>query len=167
MTKEKKRILVNGVPKKDIMKLVNKAIDESTITSEASAAALMTEAVAIVLTDIDQRMRSIYAAHGMLTKRNGEDIMSGMKAFQDAVRLALGTYERSIRAKFEDYTFGYNGAESYDSFRRSANDVARIILKLCDKGKVDGVLRKIESYINRFKPQGRFTEEDYNRFILR
>ena len=57
--------------------------------------------------------------------------------------------------------------ESYDGFRRSANDVARLVMKLCDKGKAEGVLTKIERYIDRFKEQGRFTKEDYQRFILK
>lgn len=162
-----KRKLINGLPKADMVKMVNNAIDETTISSEASTCALMTEALSIMLQDLDDRMRSIYAAHGMITKHEGDSIMSGMARYCKAVRMAMAEYEKSIRGKFEECTFGYGGVQSYDNFRRSCNDVARITMKLCDKGKAEGVMKKIESYINRFKPQGRFTEEDYNRFILR
>lgn len=39
------RKLMKGAPRKAIMDMVNKSIDESSIASEASACALMTEAV--------------------------------------------------------------------------------------------------------------------------
>ena len=161
------RKLMKGAPKKAIMDLVNKSIDESSISSEASACALMTEAVSIMLADIDRRMKAKYSAYGLITKRDGEDILTGMSRYCQLVRMCMAEYEKSLRSKFEQYTFGYGGVESLDSFSRSANDIARLVMKLCDKGKVDGVLSKIERYIDRFKEQGRFTEEDYERFVLR
>lgn len=161
------RKLMKGAPRKAIMDLVNKSIDESSISSEASACALMTEAVSIMLADIDRRMKAKYSAYGLITKRDGDDIISGMARYCQLVRMCMAEYEKSLRCKFEQYTFGYGGAESYDSFGRSANDIARLVMKLCDKGKVDGVLSKIERYIDRFKEQGRFTKEDYQRFILK
>lgn len=161
------RKLINGKPRKAMLDLVNKAIDESTISSEASSCALMAEALSIMLEDIDRRMRNIYASHGIVTKSDGTDILTGMARYCNAVRLAMGEYERSMRGKFEELTFGYGGVESYDGFRRSANDVARLVMKLCDKGKAEGVLSKIEKYIDRFKEQSRFTKEDYQRFILK
>ena len=161
------RKLMKGAPRKAIMDMVNKSIDESSIASEASACALMTEAVSIMLADIDRRMKAKYSAYGMVTKSNGEDILTGMARYCQLVRMCMAEYEKSLRCKFEQYTFGYGGAESYDSFGRSANDIARLVMKLCDKGKADGVLSKIERYIDRFKEQGRFSKEDYQRFILK
>lgn len=162
-----KRKLINGAPKREVLREVNKDIDESTISNEASTCALMVEALSIMLNDIDWRIRSIYAKHGIIVKSDDTNILTGMSRYCQAVRLAMAEYERSIRSKFEDCTFGYGGAEKYDSFSRSSNDVARLVMKLCDKGKVDGVLTKIERYIDRFKEQGRFTPEDYQRFILK
>ena len=43
----------------------------------------------------------------------------------------------------------------------------RIVMKMADKGKAEGVLARIENFIDTFEAQGRFTEDDYKRFILR
>ena len=40
-------------------------------------------------------------------------------------------------------------------------------MKMADKGKEEGVLARIEEFIDTFEAQGRFTEDDYKRFILR
>lgn len=62
-----------------------------------------------MLADIDRRMKAKYSAYGLITKRDGEDIISGMARY------------------------------------------CQLVMKLCDKGKADGVLTKIERYIDRFK----------------
>lgn len=154
-------------PKRQVLERIAQQLDGSTISNEAFVAMLFTEALSIILQDLDDRIRATYITNGVLVAGEPESILSGMKDYCDAARRQVAEYYRSISRRLEECTYDYKGAECYDSFRRSANDIARIVMKLCDKGKADGVLSKIERYIDRFKEQGRFTEEDYERFILR
>lgn len=163
-----KRKFISGMPKADVMQAIGQTLNESTITSEANLAVLLAESLSLVLNDIDRRTRDIYATAGVIVKKDGNDnILTGLSRYCNAAKMAAATYERDLRDRFQKYTFDFGGAESYDSFSRSANSIVRLNMLLVDRGKRDGVLDKVESYIKRFKPQGRFNDADYERFVLK
>ena len=154
-------------PKRQVLERIAQQLDGSTISNEAFVATLFTEALSIILQDLDDRIRATYITNGVMVAGEPESILSGMKDYCDAARRQVAEYYRSISRRLEECTYGYKGAECYDNFRRSANDVARIVMKMADKGKEEGVLARIEEFIDAFEAQGRFTEDDYKRFILR
>ena len=102
--------------------------------NEAFVATLFTEALSIILQDLDDRIRATYITNGVLVAGEPESILSGMKDYCDAARRQVAEYYRSISRRLEECTYDYKGAECYDSFRRSANDIARIVMKMADKG---------------------------------
>ncbi len=148
---------------------IGKEIESSTILSEMVACTLMCNSLDIMLRDVDKRIRAIYRNHGLNVKVSDDEsnIISGMSRYSKAVHNALYWFERDVEKYITDCTFESTGVVSYDDFKMSANELDRFVLMLIDRGKHDGAMQKIFAYLSKLKDGGRFTKEDYDRFILK
>lgn len=148
---------------------IGKEIEASTILTEMVACSLICNGLDIMLRDVDKRIRAIYRNHGLNVKveEDESNIITGMSRYSKAVHNALYWFERDVEKYITDCTFASTGVVSYDDFKMSANELDRFVLMLIDRGKHDGAMQKIFGYLSKLKDGGRFTQEDYDRFILK
>lgn len=147
---------------------IGKEMEAGTVLNEMVACALMCNGLDIMLRDVDKRIRDIYRKWGLNVRpADDSNIITGMSRYSKAVHNALYWFERDVDTYITDCTFNSTGVVSYDDFKMSANELDRFVLLMIDRGKHDGAMQKIFNYLNRLKKGERFTEEDFNRFILK
>mgnify|MGYP004552722701 CR=1 FL=1 len=153
---------------KEILDGIDAELDASTIPTEMVTAALICNALDLILRDVDKRIRTVYRNHGLNVKvTDNENILTGMSRYSKAVHNALYWFERDIEPRVVDCTFNSSGVIAYDDFKCSANELCRFIFMLVDRGKIDGAMEKIFKYLMRLKAGDRFTVDDFNRFYLK
>nr|DAH79203.1 MAG TPA: hypothetical protein [Caudoviricetes sp.] len=154
---------------KEVLDKIWAEIEDSSISNEVVTATLMSNALDIMLRDIDKRIVAIYRANGIKAEAlNGDHILTGMARYSKAIKTALYWFERDIEPRVTECTFGSDGGiKAYDDFRYSANEVCQLIMLAVDRGKIDGAMERIFKYMTRLKQGGRFSKEDIERFIMK
>ena len=63
-------------PKRQVLERIAQQLDGSTISNEAFVATLFTEALSIILQDLDDRIRATYITNGVMVAGEPESILS-------------------------------------------------------------------------------------------
>lgn len=131
---------------------------------EVNCLFMMSQAMDLILRDVDSRMRQMAAKEGKSGGFRHEKKMLFRK-YAEAVRAACVMSEMlnaDIVALEEK-----KGFRDYDLWLRESNELARLILLYADKSSEDGATEAIFGYLNSFKGAGVVSEDDLRRFFLK
>lgn len=154
---------------KEQAKEIEDELTASTTSNEMATALLVADALDTILRDVDRRIRSVYAKHGVKVKTpKGEDnIITGLSRYCRAARNASYWYFRDIEPRVSEGTFGSYGAQSYDNFNTAASELARVIMMIVDRGQRDDAMGRMFDFIAGLESSGRFTPDDINRLVTK
>nr|DAH91555.1 MAG TPA: hypothetical protein [Caudoviricetes sp.] len=152
--------------RKDLHKRAWKRVSNSKIPDLVRMGMLMSNALALLSSQIDARIRAELRAEGMQAKANGGDgdIICGLKNYAEKSKAAAYWFERDLQPFINNCTFGSYGVKAYDDFNHSSSEVIQLIMLCIDRGEVDGGMEKIFRALNRLKKGTRFSDEDIARF---
>lgn len=154
---------------KKIMEEIDAEIIASPATLELKACLALANATDIIMREADREIRRIYAKRGIKVRAdNGEDsILTGLYCYCKAVKNAFYWFSRGVESHIEDGTFGSYGAEAYDRFRVSANQLAMLNLLMIDRCGMDGDAEKVAEFIKTIAPECSVPDEVLERFKLK
>lgn len=152
-------------------KAAEKDIHSSSIPSEIKLMVQMANSCQIVVEDVFNRIKGVYAKHGF-RPTNDNEILKGLTDYCKAVRMAGYHFFNRIDPLITDATF-YSGDEiddgmtpiqRYDAFNGAANVGIRLLMLYADRVYDEDGYGRLFKYLRNMKSRGVFSDEDIARF---
>ena len=151
-------------------KAADKEIHSSTVTSEIKLMVQLANSCQVVVEDVFNRIKGIYARHGF-RPTNDNEILKGMTDYCKAVKSAGWYFFNKIDPLIVDATF-YSGdgdddmtpVQRYDAFNGAANVGVRLLMLYADRIGDEDSYSKLFRTLRQMPTRGIFTDEDIARF---
>ena len=164
--KERTQSAINA----EAAKAAEKDIHSSSIPSEIKLMVLMANSCQVVVEDVFNRVKGVYARHGF-RPTNDNEILKGLVDYCKAVRMAGFHFFNRIDPLITDATFyagddsdGMTGAQRYDAFNGAANVGVRLLMLYADRIFDDETYGKLFRLLRKMPSRGVFSDEDIARF---
>lgn len=151
-------------------KAADKDIHSSTIPNEIKLMVQMANSCQVVVEDVFNRIKGVYAKHGF-RPTNDNEILKGLTDYCKAVRAAGWHFFNKIDPLITDATFysgdgedGMTGSQRYDAFNGAANIGVRLLMLYADRICDDESYGKLFRTLRKMPTRGIFSDEDIARF---
>ncbi len=163
---DKKQSVINAVA----AKAADKDIHASSIPSEIKLMVQMANSTEVVVQDVFNRIKGVYAKHGF-RPTNDNEILKGLTDYCKAVKAAGWYFFNKIEPLIEDATFfsgdyedGMTGAQRYDAFNGAANIGVRLLMLYADRICDEETYGKLFKTLRQMPTRNIFSDEDIARF---
>ena len=164
--KEKSQSAINA----EAAKAADKDIHSSSIPNEIKLMVQMANSCQIVVEDVFNRIKGVYAKHGF-RPTNDNEILKGLTDYCKAVRAAGWHFFNKIDPLITDATFyagdyedGLTGAQRYDAFNGAANIGVRLLMLYADRICNEETYGKLFKTLRNMPTRGIFSDTDIARF---
>lgn len=151
-------------------KAADKELHSTSIPNEIKLMVQMANSCQVVVEDVFNRIKGVYAKHGF-RPTNDNEILKGLTDYCKCVRAAGWHFFNKIDPLITDATFyggddedGMTGSQRYDAFNGAANIGVRLLMlyadRICDKGTYG----KLFKTLRQMPTRGIFSDEDIARF---
>jgi hypothetical protein len=152
-------------------KAADKDIHSSSIPNEIKLMVQLANSCEIVVQDVFNRIKGIYAKHGF-RPTNDNEILKGLTDYCKCVRAAGWHFYNKIDPLIADATFfqgdeiddGMTGSQRYDAFNGAANIGVRLLMLYADRVANDETYSKLFRTLRNMPTRGIFSDEDIARF---
>lgn len=152
-------------------KAADKDIHSSTIPNEIKLMVQMANSCQVVVEDVFNRIKGVYAKHGF-RPTNDNEILKGLADYCKAVKAAGWYFFNKIDPLITDATFfagddredGMTGIQRYDAFNGAANIGVRLLMLYADRICDDETYAKLFRTLRKMPTRGIFTDSDIARF---
>lgn len=151
-------------------KAADKDIHSSSIPNEIKLMVQMANSCQVVVEDVFNRIKGVYAKHGF-RPTNDNEILKGLNDYCKAVKAAGFHFFNKIEPLIVDATFysgdhedGLTGAQRYDAFNGSANIGVRLLMLYADRICDEETYGKLFKTLRQMPTRGIFSDEDIARF---
>ena len=163
--KEKSRSEINN----EAAKAADKDIFSSSIPSEIKLMVQMANSCQVVVEDVFNRIKGVYAKHGF-RPTNDNEILKGLTDYCKCVRMAGWHFFNKIDPLITDATFysgddgEMTGVQRYDAFNGAANIAVRLLMLYADRVADEENYSKLFKTLRQMPTRGIFSDEDIARF---
>lgn len=164
--KEKTQAAINAAA----AKAAENDIHSSSIPSEIKLMVQMANSCQIVVEDVFNRIKGVYAKHGF-RPTNDNEILKGLTDYCKAVRMAGYHFFNRIDPLITDATFysgdgddGLTAVQRYDAFNGAANVGIRLLMLYADRVYDDETYGKLFRLLRKMPSRGVFSDADIARF---
>ena len=163
--KEKSRSEINS----EAAKAADKDIFSSSIPSEIKLMVQMANSCQVVVEDVFNRIKGVYAKHGF-RPTNDNEILKGLTDYCKCVRMAGWHFFNKIDPLITDATFysgddgEMTGIQRYDAFNGAANIAVRLLMLYADRVADEENYSKLFKTLRHMPTRGIFSDEDIARF---
>lgn len=151
-------------------KAADKDIHSSSIPNEIKLMVQMANSTEVVVQDVFNRIKGVYAKHGF-RPTNDNEILKGIADFCKAVRAAGYHFFNRIEPLITDATFyagdyedGLTGSQRYDAFNGAANIGVRLLMLYADRVCDEETYAKLFKTLRQMPSRGIFSDSDIARF---
>lgn len=145
---------------------IRSRIDNSSIPEEIKLMFLVASACQSIVEHCDNRIRNVFASHGIKTKEN--DLLSGLNEYCKAVKLASIRFYDRIDRQIAGATFDVGGVDAYDGFNDNVCEIIQVIMLYVDRtAKSADAAEKVFKLLADMPSHGIFKDEDINHFVPR
>ena len=151
-------------------KAAERDIQQSSVPSEIKLMVQMANSCQVVVEDVFNRVKGIYAKHGF-RPTNDNEILKGLTDYCKAVRMAGFHFFNKIDPLITDATFyagddsdGMTGVQRYDAFNGAANIGVRLLMLYADRICDEEGYGKLFKTLRQMPTRGIFCDEDIARF---
>lgn len=151
-------------------KAADKDIYSSSIPNEIKLMVQMANSCQIVVEDVFNRIKGVYAKHGFRPTNNNE-LLKGLTDYCKAVKSAGWYFFNKVDPMIIDATFnsrddedGMTPSQRYDSFNGAANTAIRLLMLYADRIGNDETFAKLFKTLRQMPTRGIFSDEDIARF---
>lgn len=163
--KEKSRSEINN----EAAKAADKDIFSSSIPSEIKLMVQMANSCQVVVEDVFNRIKGVYAKHGFRPV-NDNEILKGLTDYCKCVKAAGFHFFNKIDPLITDATFysgddeEMTGIQRYDAFNGAANIAVRLLMLYADRVGDEETYSKLFKTLRQMPTRGIFSDEDIARF---
>ena len=165
--KEKKQTEINAAA----AKAAEKDIHSSSIPTAVTLMVQMANSCQIVVEDVFNRIKGVYAKHGF-RPTNDNEILKGLTDYCKAVRMEGHHFFARIDPLITDATFysgdeiddGMTAIQRYDAFNGAANVGVRLLMLYADRVYDDETYGKLFRLLRKMPSRGVFSDADIARF---
>ena len=162
--------------KKDQIKAIRKDIENSTIPEQLKVLYLMANATEILSQQSFQRIKAVFARHGMLTKEN--DLLTGINQYCKFTKMASYQFFERIDPQIINATWGMGRDEdnpdapgnpdALDGFNEDANEIVRLVLLYIDRtARNNEAFAKVFKTLRQLPSSGLIHDDDISRFKMK
>ena len=162
--------------KKDQIKAIRKDIENSTIPEQLKVLYLMANATEILSQQSFQRIKAVFARHGMLTKEN--DLLTGINQYCKFTKMASYQFFERIDPQIINATWGMGRDEdnpdapgnpdALDGFNEDANEIVRLVLLYIDRtARNNEAFAKVFRTLRQLPSAGIIHDDDISRFKMK
>lgn len=150
--------------KSELVKKIKKDISSSTIPEMLKILYLMANATEIMSQQSFQRIKAVFAKHGLKTQEN--ELLTGINQYCKFVKSASYQFFAKIDPQIINATFGTDGnASALDGFNEDANELCRLILLYFDRtAQNNDGYAKVFKTLRQLPSSGLIKDEDIARF---
>ncbi len=165
--KELKQSEINNVA----AKAADKDIYSSSIPNEIKLMVQMANSTQVVVEDVFNRIKGVYAKHGF-RPTNDNEILKGLADYCKCVKAAGYHFFNRIDPLITDATFfsgdeihdGLTPSQRYDAFNGAANIGIRLLMLYADRVCDEDTYGKLFKTLRQMPTRGIFSDEDIARF---
>lgn len=164
--KKQSRSALNAVA----AKAADEEIHSSSIPSEIKLMIQMANSCQVVVEDVFNRIKGVYAKHGF-RPTNDNEILKGLTDYCKCVRQAGYHFFNRIDPLITDATFysgddedGMTPSQRYDAFNGAANVGVRLLMLYADRIYDEDTYGKLFKMLRQMPTRGIFSDSDIARF---
>jgi len=161
---------------KDQRKAIRQDIAKSTIPEQLKVLYLMANATEILSQQSFQRIRAVFARHGLVTKEN--DLLTGINQYCKLIKMASFQFFNRIDPQIINATWGMNRDEdnpdapgntgALDGFNEDANEICRLVLLYIDRtARNNEAFAKVFKTLRQLPSAGLINDSDIARFKMK
>ena len=162
---------MNGAAtRQDVRRAIRHDIAKSTIPQQLKVLYLMASATELLSQQSFQRIRAIFAQHGLQAREN--ELLTGITQYCRFIKMATFQFFEKIDPLIINATWGQDpsagGASALDGFNEDANEICRLVLLYIDRAAQnnDG-FAKVFKTLRQLPSSGLFRDEDIARFKMK
>lgn len=151
-------------------KAADEEIHSSSIPSEIKLMIQMANSCQVVVEDVFNRIKGVYAKHGF-RPTNDNEILKGLTDYCKCVRQAGYHFFNRIDPLITDATFysgddedGMTPSQRYDAFNGAANVGVRLLMLYADRIFDEDTYGKLFKFLRQMPTRGIFSDSDIARF---
>lgn len=151
-------------------KAADEEIHSSSIPSEIKLMIQMANSCQVVVEDVFNRIKGVYAKHGF-RPTNDNEILKGLTDYCKCVRQAGWHFFNKIDPLITDATFysgddedGMTPSQRYDAFNGAANVGVRLLMLYADRIFDEDTYGKLFKFLRQMPTRGIFSDSDIARF---
>lgn len=151
-------------------KAADEEIQASSIPSEIKLMIQMANSCQVVVEDVFNRIKGVYAKHGF-RPTNDNEILKGLTDYCKCVRQAGWHFFNKIDPLITDATFysgddedGMTPSQRYDAFNGAANVGVRLLMLYADRIFDEDTYGKLFKFLRQMPTRGIFSDSDIARF---
>ena len=160
------------------IKAIRKDIASSTIPDNLKVLYLMANATEILSQQCFQRIRAVFARHGLVTKEN--DLLTGINQYCKFQKMASYQFFERIDPQIINATWGMGrdednpdappvgNASALDGFNEDANEIVRLVLLYIDRtARNNEAFAKVFRTLRQLPSAGIIHDDDIARFKMK
>ncbi len=163
---DKKQSAINA----EAAKAADRDIHASSIPSEIKLMVQLANSCQVVVEDVFNRIKGVYARHGF-RPTNDNEILKGLTDYCKSVKAAGWHFFNKIDPLITDATFfagddndGLTGAQRYDAFNGAANIGVRLLMLYADRICDEETYARLFKTLRQMPTRGIFSDADIARF---
>lgn len=163
---------------KKTIEAIRQDIAKSTIPEQLKVLYLMANACEILSQQSFQRIRAVFARHGLVTKEN--DLLTGINQYCKYIKMASFQFFERIDPQIINATWGMNRDEdnpdaspvgnssALDGFNEDANEICRLVLLYIDRtARNNDGFAKVFKTLRQLPSAGLINDSDIARFKMK